>query len=421
MQHSLLAILLAIVSYNYTIAQHQHYDKLQKLYDKGQYDNCLKKAERYADKDPLEPEPLIYAAMCNYQLYLNQNQSSYLIKAMIEVEKAKKKPEAESCLKAFAEPLKLLQQASQKQTKELFEGKSRKSAKPYANMLVRAFEDTTEAYLFFYPPPKPKEPQIDWSNINKRDKEGRKQGTWKKIYSNGNLAYEITFKDDKPIGDFKRYHTNGKLQAHLIYNETSDYASAKLYNEKGKLLAIGFYKGQKKDSVWYYISTNRNLAMRESDLTDQSIKVQFGIAKEVYSEGIPNGIWERYYPDGQVIERINWKMGKREGTYVGYYYNGKKMEQYTFVDNERHGKYYLYDLTGNLLIKGNYANDKRQGEWLYKEKNGQEKILKYDNGILLNKDANDSDMHDIIKQAEQERNKHIDPEDYKERPWDYKP
>ncbi|GAH37310.1 unnamed protein product, partial [marine sediment metagenome] len=39
--------------------------------------------------------------------------------------------------------------------------------------------------------------------LNQVDKNGLKQGYWKKYYDNGNIKYEGYFKNDKPTGELK--------------------------------------------------------------------------------------------------------------------------------------------------------------------------------------------------------------------------
>ena len=45
---------------------------------------------------------------------------------------------------------------------------------------------------------------------NYTDINGLKQGYWQKKYYNGNIKYEVYFKNNKPIGEFKRFYESGK-------------------------------------------------------------------------------------------------------------------------------------------------------------------------------------------------------------------
>ena len=67
---------------------------------------------------------------------------------------------------------------------------------------------------------------IKSGKINVVDDKGLKQGKWMKVHTTGKLAYEVFFKDDKPIGEYKRFHLNGKLSVLLNYEENSDFSAA---------------------------------------------------------------------------------------------------------------------------------------------------------------------------------------------------
>src|SRR5438045_2291720 len=84
--------------------------------------------------------------------------------------------------------------------------------------------------------------------INRRDKNGLKQGVWKRYYPNDTLFSESIFKDGKHIGNFKTYTQNGNLQSDLHYRGISEISDAMLYYPNGSVEAKGKYVGQKKDS-----------------------------------------------------------------------------------------------------------------------------------------------------------------------------
>ena len=90
------------------------------------------------------------------------------------------------------------------------------------------------------------------NTLNFTDKNGHKQGYWKKSYQNGKPAYEAYFKDDKPVGEHKRYHMNGKLNAVMKFDAKTGIAKTTLYDKNGILQAKGYYKNKLKDSVWQY-------------------------------------------------------------------------------------------------------------------------------------------------------------------------
>ena len=48
--------------------------------------------------------------------------------------------------------------------------------------------------------------------INISDKNGNKQGQWKKYFKNGNIKYEGQFQDNYPVGIFKFYYETSELK-----------------------------------------------------------------------------------------------------------------------------------------------------------------------------------------------------------------
>lgn len=52
---------------------------------------------------------------------------------------------------------------------------------------------------------------IDRENINRRDRNGLKQGKWKFFYADGKVKTEGTYRDDKRNGYFKEYDEKGML------------------------------------------------------------------------------------------------------------------------------------------------------------------------------------------------------------------
>ena len=66
--------------------------------------------------------------------------------------------------------------------------------------------------------------------FNNVDKNGLKQGHWKKYYPNGNLNYSGFFKDNKPVGILKRYFESGNLKAIMNFDNTGTFSETKLFS-----------------------------------------------------------------------------------------------------------------------------------------------------------------------------------------------
>ncbi len=238
------------------------------------------------------------------------------------------------------------------------------------------------------------------SKVNQKDAKGRKQGIWKKKYKNGNLAYEVRFKDDSPIGTYKRFHPNGELKAHLEYNEKA-FASAKFYDRKGKLVSEGFYRGKQKDSVWRYYSANDSLRLLEH-----------------YKNGKLNGRVESFFDSGKVAEFYTYKDGVKNGLWRQLYETGKTRAEANFTDGLREGATNFFYPNGRFEIKGRYKQDQRHGKWEFFDPRG-----KLHNTIMYEMGKQDSDSEDREhkKLIEQEKNKGkiADPKNFMNNPMEY--
>ena len=133
--------------------------------------------------------------------------------------------------------------------------------------------------------------------INVTDKNGKKQGVWKK-YENGHVVYEGQFKDDVPYGTFKYYHANGKLKSVTEFQQGVHKVKTTIYHENGHKASEGAYIDQLKDGEWRYYSNQ-----------DTLIKV------EHYKAGDRDGLWQTYSTSGILLEECNYLNNKRNGLY----------------------------------------------------------------------------------------------------------
>ena len=83
-----------------------------------------------------------------------------------------------------------------------------------------------------------------------------------------------------------------------------------------------------------------------------------GIEQGSFKNGKMEGVWVRYFDNGQLWDKGNWKNGKKEGACVAYYENGQ------------------------LGIKGNLKNGKADGAWVCYNSDGT--VDKYYTGTFKN-------------------------------------
>lgn len=190
-------------------------------------------------------------------------------------------------------------------------------------------------------------------NINVKDKNGKKQGVWKK-YENGHLVYEGQFKDDVPYGTFKYYHANGKLKSITEFQQGVHKVKTTIYHENGHKASEGAYIDQLKEGEWRYYSNS-----------DTLLKV------EHYKTGDRDGLWQTYSTSGVLLEECNYLNNKRNGMYKTYYLNGVVSYEADYVAGKTNGKSSSYYPNGKVSTTGIYHNGWRDGEWNTYDVNGK--------------------------------------------------
>ena len=192
------------------------------------------------------------------------------------------------------------------------------------------------------------------SKVNQTDAQGRRTGKWVDYHDNGKKRYEGTFKEGYEIGTFRYYNGLGVLVTELFYSQRGEYAEARIYYNDGKIKAEGRFHNRKKDGVWKYYSKSPYYKTKE----------------ESYKDGVKDGPWRIFYPDGQLSAEVNWKDGVRDGPWREYFENGEPRIIANFVQGKLHGDYEIYIL-GNILIKkGQYYHGDMDGIWYYYDDQG---------------------------------------------------
>lgn len=213
------------------------------------------------------------------------------------------------------------------------------------------------------------------AQLNKTDAQGKKQGPWQKNYPGTSVPqYKGSFLNDKPVGKFTYYFESGQKKAEMQHGLPGGVTSVLLYFENGQVLSDGFYKGEKKDSLWYNYAPSGELISAENYKLDQLH------GKCVY-----------YYKEGQYLEqkkqihkKVNYANGKLDGMYQEYFYNGALKQQGVYKLGEKTGLWTEYYNTGTVMTMMHYQRDLLHGWVQYYDKAGnlQSKLM-YRNGYAL--------------------------------------
>ena len=102
---------------------------------------------------------------------------------------------------------------------------------------------------------------------------------------------------------------------------------------------------------------------------DTIIKDQFEervlLKRTTYKDGVIDGLYESFHPNGQTGVRENYKLGLEHGLHEMFYKNGQLQETGNFKDGEIDGLHEWFNENGQLSITKNYKNGKEEG--LYEE------------------------------------------------------
>ena len=187
------------------------------------------------------------------------------------------------------------------------------------------------------------------SDINQLDDQGRKTGLWKKFYENGNMLYEGSFCEGKPVGILKRYYDGGVLKAEMNFITDTNTSYAKLYYDTRILAAEGKYIAQKKDSTWnYYSFINKRLTIREDHI-----------------DGKKDGFSIKYYDDGSMAEKKEWKEDLMHGSWEQFFENGQIRLTCNHITGKRDGEFKSFNSEGGRSIQGLYIKGEMDGKWIY--------------------------------------------------------
>ena len=81
-----------------------------------------------------------------------------------------------------------------------------------------------------------------------------------------------------------------------------------------------------------------------------------GLYYEPFSSSPANGIYEKYYPSGQLYSINTYKDGKLNGPFEGYDENGQLKARGTYKDGEPNGLVETYNKDGTLESKCFWVN-----------------------------------------------------------------
>jgi len=232
----------------------------------------------------------------------------------------------------------------------------------------------------------------DIENINRIDNARMKQGRWITFYDDWQTYTEGEYKNDLKHGYFKEYSKEGVLLT------TAKYIDGILQEDVAELAKLDIKRE-------YYPSGNVKIVASYKDEVPQGVRREFSedgkvVAGYIYldgniigegiidEEGIKDGPWKEYYPNGalksigtyDIGKRIGaWKFyypneqleqigsynkdGKADGAWTWYYATGDLLREETYFNGMIDGFSIEYDEYGAVIAEGEYLEDEKEGKW----------------------------------------------------------
>ena len=233
---------------------------------------------------------------------------------------------------------------------------------------------------------------VSRERINRKDRNGLKQGRWKFFYDNGLVKLDGVYKDDKRNGYFKDYDEQGQLLTVKKYandieeKEAPELASLSVktdYYPTGKVKTVASYNGDVPEGVRReYAEDGKIIAgyiFHQGKMTGEGIVdeegTQDGPWKEYYEDGTTRsagvydkgnriGEWKFYFENGKLEQQGKYnKKGKPDGTWDWYFEDGTLQREQNYIAGLEDGQYIENDETGKLIVKGQYVEGLEEGEW----------------------------------------------------------
>lgn len=207
-------------------------------------------------------------------------------------------------------------------------------------------------------------------------------------------------------GYTKFYYPNGQVSSEGIIRDGKPDGYWKTYYTTGVLKSEGLRTNFFLDSTWTFYNQSGEVVQR--------INYKYG-KKNGYSYSYSYD----YSPEGVMISKELYVNDKKEGKAYYYYQNGVLEEEVSYVDNKKEGPARSYDRDGNLTALLDYRNDylvsrerinrldaegKRQGSWkvFYEDGRIHKEMFYRDNQLdgLYKEYNNDGSIALILKYEE---------------------
>jgi antitoxin component YwqK of YwqJK toxin-antitoxin module len=160
------------------------------------------------------------------------------------------------------------------------------------------------------------------------------------VYNCGDMEYDegtdvVYYKSVPFTGTCKTYYENNSLEREANFNEGKEHGVSKSY------YAVPKDTAKKVDGVVDGGNDGRRRlpgGSTDKPKEPEEIKGQLQSVTS-FSMGVPEGLWEYYYANGNMAWKNNYIAGVKNGRWTWYYENGNPKKVESYLNNLKDGEY----------------------------------------------------------------------------------
>lgn len=207
--------------------------------------------------------------------------------------------------------------------------------------------------------------------------EGEKMGLYQKWHDNGVLHTEGIYSHNKQIGVWKSWFNNGVLQTIYLYENGMLHGPHMSWYSNGQLNTKLCYEYNKKLGFELSYHENGILSLERFYVENQ----KYGLSSKWNSKGflteqgcwqnnLEVGFWQYWKPGDHHINYGIYQNGKKTGVWCSKMGNFIYLTE-SYTNDSIDGLYSKYYPNGNLYFQGDYITGKLRGPWKIYYPNGQ--------------------------------------------------
>ncbi|MFZ2709179.1 MAG: toxin-antitoxin system YwqK family antitoxin [Leptotrichiaceae bacterium] len=216
--------------------------------------------------------------------------------------------------------------------------------------------------------------QKDNVRFIKSFKNGIYDGSLYFFYDNGNLLKVINFKNGYEEGPEIEFYSNGNSKSSKIWKDGKIEGDSYEFTSDGTLSLSTQYLSNSKNGLEVKYSEKTiieklNYKSGKLNGTYTSFYLDGNLkASGSYNSDLRNGEWKWFYPDGTLKISETYTNGHIIDKILGYFPDGSTERVFNVVNGN--GNFVQYYDNGGIKVKGSYSKYNPSGTWSFYNKDG---------------------------------------------------